>query len=369
MLITPDIYHNNMQSKLVGGWLISLSAGTLGLITWGGYTRLKRAGLSMVEWKPLSIWYPTRQNEWEAEYSRYKEFPEYQQNPLDIEDFKEIYFIEYAHRVYARFLGLCLVVPMAVFWKKGILTSSMKTRLLGITGLFGLQGALGWIMVRSGLQHKEYDGRVKVEPISLATHLFCGVGLYSLIFYTGVNCFRKTPETVINTVEKLGLAKIARRKYMALLHLSLLTVFSGGLVAGSDAGKILNNWPFFGDDYFFPENALTLNPVYTNFYESKEMIQFVHRTLGYLTYGTAINLWFYVKGIKAVLPYAKNAHLILLISTYQVVLGITTLMRGSPIHESLTHQTNALFLLSTIMFGLSSFRKPNKIFIDKLLGK
>jgi heme a synthase len=358
-----------MQSKLVGGWLLSTSFGVLGLITLGGYTRLKRAGLSMVEWKPFSLKYPKSKEDWDLEYAEYKKFPEFQQSQVDLDDFKEIYYIEWSHRMLARLMGLYLAVPMAVFWARGAIPQALKPRLLGISAMFGVQGALGWLMVSTGLQQKSYDGRVKVEPINLAIHLTCGVSLYSAIVYTALNYIKNTSEKNFSTIEKYNLAKIARKKYIGLFHISLVTVFTGALMAGSDAGKTLNNWPFYGDRYLFPEDALTKQPFYKNFIQNTNMIQFIHRSMGYLTYLSVLNLWFYMKSIKSVFPYMKNVHTILFLSTFQIVLGITALMRGTPFHESLTHQLNGMLYLSTILYGLNNFRKPNKAFIDKVLGK
>jgi heme a synthase len=358
-----------MQSKLVGAWLLSTSAGVLGLITLGGYTRLKRAGLSMVDWKPLSLSFPTSEAEWAAEFSRYQQFPEYQQSRLALEDFKEIYFIEYSHRLVARALGLYLALPLVVFWRRGLIPTALKPKMLGISALFGAQAVMGWLMVRSGLQHKEYDGRVKVEPVNLALHLFLGVGIFSLLFSAGIRSFGRTPEEKFGTVEKYLMGKKCRRKYMMVLHLALGTMFFGGLVAGSDAGKVMTNWPFYGNGYVYPENLWEKEPGYRNFFENKEMIQFVHRNFGYLTFLSVVDLWRFFYRNKAAIGFMGNAHLLMLVSTFQVILGITSLMRGSPFYESLTHQTNGLLMITTVLYGLSTFKMPNKAFIAKLMGK
>lgn len=358
-----------MQSKLIGGWLLSTSVGVLGLITLGGYTRLKRAGLAMVDWKPLSIRYPQSELEWEKEYKRYQEFPEFQQSQVPLDEFKEIYFIEYSHRLYARTMGLYLVLPLAVFWKKGLIPQSLKPKLLGITAMFGVQGVLGWVMVKSGLKEREVDGRVKVQPINLAVHLFCGVGLFSVIFFTALGCLRKSPEAILNTIEKVNAGRAARKKYMTVLHLGLITVFAGALVAGSDAGKVLNNWPWYGENYVFPRKALEIQPVHRNFIENPNLIQFVHRTLAYVTYASVLDLWLYMRTAKLILPYMLNAHGVLAFSTLQMLLGVTALMRGSPFYESLSHQLNSLLFLSTVLYGLHTFRKPNKQFISSLFPK
>jgi cytochrome c oxidase assembly protein subunit 15 len=358
-----------MQSKLCGAWLLSTSVGVLGLISYGGYTRLKKAGLSMVEWKPLSISFPSTDAEWEKEYTQYKQFPEYMQNEISLEDFKSIYKIEYNHRLYARGMGLYLVLPMSVFWYKGLIPQALKPRLLGITCFFGLQGALGWIMVRSGLQHKEYDGRVKVEPINLASHLICGVGLYSLIFSTALTCLRGAPERFIKTSADYFAMARGRKLYMGLLHLSLATVFSGALVAGSDAGKIMTNWPWYGDNYFYPSQSFSQSPFYVNFIQDRESIQFVHRNLAYLTYfWSGAVLRYFIKS-EHKLPGTTNAYITFGFASLQVLLGIHALYGGSGFEESLMHQGNGLLYLTSILYGLNTLRKPNKAFIAKILGK
>lgn len=358
-----------MQSKLCGAWLLSTSIGVFGLISYGGYTRLKKAGLSMVEWKPLNVSYPRTAEAWESEYELYKQYPEYKQNEITIEEFKSIYKIEYNHRLYARVLGLYLVAPMAVFWYKGLIPSALKPRLVAITGLFGLQGAIGWLMVKSGLQHKEFDGRVKVDPINLATHLICGVGLYSFIFSTALNCLRQPPENLIkSSAEYFSRAK-GRKLYMGLLHLSLATVFSGALVAGSDAGKIMNNWPWYGESYFYPLQAFSSSPLYVDLVQNRESIQFVHRNLAYLTYGMAFNLLMFYRKSENRPPGSFNAWVVFFSASLQVALGINALYSAAGFEESFMHQANGLLYITSILYGLNTLRKPNKAFIRKILGK
>jgi cytochrome c oxidase assembly protein subunit 15 len=322
----------------------------------------------MVEWKPLNVAYPSNDEAWEKEYSLYKQYPEYKQNEITLQEFKSIYAIEYNHRLYARAMGLYLVVPMSVFWYKGLIPQALKPRLLGITFFFGLQGAIGWIMVKSGMQHKQYDGRVKVEPINLATHLICGVGLYSLIFSTALTCLRTPPEKLIKSSAEYFSRVKSRKLYMGLFHLSLATVFSGALVAGSDAGKILNNWPWYGDNYFYPSESLTQKPVYLNFIENRETIQFVHRNLAYLTYFWAGNLLRHFVRAENKLPGTVNAYVTFGFATLQVLLGIHALYGGAGFEESLLHQANGLLYLTSILYGLNTLRKPNKAFVAKILG-
>ena len=131
--------NKKMQSKLVGAWLLGTSLGTFGLIVYGGYTRLKRAGLSMVQWRPLTFTRPSSEEQWEIEYAKYQEFPEFKTSPdITLDDFKQIYNIEWTHRQYARFLGLAYAAPMALFWQRGFFDRTMKIRSMGMLGLFGV---------------------------------------------------------------------------------------------------------------------------------------------------------------------------------------------------------------------------------------
>ena len=224
-------------------------------------------------------------------------------------------------------------------------------------------------MVKSGLKQKEYDGRVKVEPINLAVHLICGVGLYSAIFFTALTCLRRNPETVLNTLEMVTAGAKARKKFMGLLHLSFITMFSGALVAGSEAGKVHNNWPFYTNNYVFPDDAFNLEPFYKNFIQNRSTIQFVHRSLAYLTFFTVLDLVNYMNSVKTILPFMLNTHLIFFFANLQILLGITTLINGARPSDALHHQLNGLVMLTSVLYGLHTFRKPNKEFIAKLLAK
>lgn len=264
-------------------------------------------------------------------------------------------------------MGLCLALPMGYFWYKGTIPSASKPKMLGLLGLFGFQGVLGWWMVKSGLQNKDYENRVSVAPTRLAVHLGFGSLLYSLIFYTGLNFFRKTPEDLLNTKIKLESALKMRKGLIGLLHLTFTTLIAGALVAGSDAGRVLNNFPFYGEDWVFPRDALDKQPWYRNFVENRSMIQFVHRNIGYITYGMSWVVWLKARNLTLIPSVRFGVHGILVLSNLQALLGITTLMRGCPLPESLSHQSNALLLISMILFTLSGVRKPPKAIMDKLL--
>mmetsp|Transcript_17546 Transcript_17546/g.17506 ORF Transcript_17546/g.17506 Transcript_17546/m.17506 type:complete len:269 (+) Transcript_17546:275-1081(+) len=265
-------------------------------------------------------------------------------------------------------MGLYLAIPMGIFWWAGRFTPAFKPKMLALLGFFGFQGVLGWWMVKSGLEDKDYDHRVKVEPVRLTTHLGFGAGLFAYISYLGFSCFRKSPEEVFNTAEKLNSALKIRKWLIGSLCMTGITILAGALVAGSDAGRVLNNYPWYGDDWAYPKDFLEKQPWYTNFYENRSMIQFVHRNLAYVTYAKLFLTWRTARLLPLLPPSVRfGINGVFLLSNLQALLGITTLMRGCPLPESLSHQGNALLLMAMILFSLSGVRKPPQEFIAKLL--
>ena len=168
-------------------------------------------------------------------------------------------------------------------------------------------------------------------------HKLMGVSLFSVMFWTGLSQLRKAPELVISNSSVLLGSLGARRRLIGILHLTLTTLAAGALVAGSDAGKILNNFPFYGDDWFFPDSAFDLKPWYKNFYENRAMMQTTHRTLAYLTYFSIVEYWIYARGAQLLRATRFGAHGVMFIGSLQVLLGISALMRGCPLYESLAH--------------------------------
>lgn len=226
---------------------------------------------------------------------------------------------------------------MGLFWGLGYFDRTLKKRTFGLLGLFAVQAGLGWWMVKSGLKDKEYEGRARVEPVRLMVHKLTGVTLFSGMFWTALGQLRQKPEQLIKSSETLLASLGARRRLIGIFHLALSTLAAGALVAGTDAGKVLNNFPFYGEDWFFPSSAFELTPWYRNFYENKALIQTTHRTLAYITYLYMLEYWLYARSASVLKSTRFGAHGILLFGSYQVLIGIIALMRGCPLHESLTH--------------------------------
>lgn len=360
-----------MANKLVGSWLLATSGGIFGLICLGGYTRLKRAGLSMVEWKPLTVSRPSSDAEWQVEYENYKKFPEFMSYPyLDLEDFKDIYFIEWAHRNVARSVGAFYALPMAYFWKQGYFNSGDKKRLLFILGLFGVQASAGWWMVKSGLVHREeYNERVRVQPQKLATHLTLGMTLFGFTFWNALRFLRSAPEVLLKTSEILQGSLKMRGRTMGALHLAYFTLFAGAMVAGSDAGKVYTNFPWYGDNYLIPPDAMELKPWYKNLYENRGTIQFIHRNSAYLTLIAVVDLWLASRRVPLLACTRLGCNAVLGFSMLQGLLGVKALWSGCDTHAALTHQTNSLFMIMSLLYTLHTVRKPNPAFIAQILKK
>ena len=187
------------KEKIVGWWLLGVGASVFSIIILGGYTRLTRSGLSMVKWHPHKVGLPKNQEEWEKEFEEYKQFPEYyllnKHKGMDVEWFKQIYFVEWAHRIVARSIGGIFMGPLAYFWFRGYLQPKLKTTLMILLGFGALQGFVGWWMVKSGLvnkeQTKEIDKTPTVSPYRLTFHAYNAYIIYGVLLWQGLNLIRR----------------------------------------------------------------------------------------------------------------------------------------------------------------------------------
>jgi cytochrome c oxidase assembly protein subunit 15 len=214
-----------------------------GMVTIGGITRLTRSGLSMTDWKLQASLPPVTQKEWEVEFERYKQYPEWQQRKsMTLQEFKYIYFWEYGHRMLGRFVGVAFAVPALYFGVRGMIPKYLYPRMALLFGLGGGQGLIGWWMVKSGLnvdpaQPKE----IRVSPYRLATHLSMAFTTYVLLMWTAMDVLRG-PQSMAETAKTLSVEGLKyAKKLRGLGKMSALfaatTVLSGAYVAGNDAGK------------------------------------------------------------------------------------------------------------------------------------
>ena len=279
------------KEKIVGCWLLGVGASVFSIIILGGYTRLTRSGLSMVKWHPHKVGLPKNQEEWEKEFEEYKLFPEYyllnKHKGMDVEQFKQIYFVEWAHRIVARSIGGIFMGPLAYFWYRGYLQPKLKKTLMFLLAFGALQGFVGWWMVKSGLvnkdQTKELDKTPTVSPYRLTFHGYNAYIIYGVLFWQGLHLLRRPQEAMItlrNMADHNAYRGVVKRFAHGLLPFILLTGF---FTAGIQGRHAVNTFPKVGDKWFFTRNHFNNEiPFWKNFTENKLIVQVTHRTLGCL---------------------------------------------------------------------------------------
>ena len=334
----PDIEATRAREvknrRLVRFWLYGVILVLLALFLVGGVTRLTDSGLSITEWKPIhGIIPPLSEAEWQEELAKYRQIPEYQQinKGMTLDAFKSIFWWEWAHRVLARGVGLVMALPLAFFWLTGRLERRLKPRLLGILALGGLQGAIGWWMVASGLTQ-----RVDVSQYRLATHLLtaCIILVATMAVARGL-----APHSARS-------ASPATRSFAGWLVVAVLAqIYLGGLVAGLDAGMSYNTWPLM-DGSFVPGGLFVIDPAWANLFENPKTVQFVHRLGAYLVLALAV--W-HVVATRRSDPgstHARRAAAFLGLVLVQALIGISALVLVVPFHLALLHHGFALVLLA-----------------------
>ncbi|XP_034041620.1 cytochrome c oxidase assembly protein COX15 homolog isoform X2 [Thalassophryne amazonica] len=349
---------NAATNRIVGRWLLGCSGLVVGAIVLGGVTRLTESGLSMVDWHLVREMKPPQsQAEWEAEFSKYQQFPEFKISNRDmtLAEFKFIFYMEWAHRMWGRLVGLAYILPTVYFWRKGYFTRSMKGRVLGLCGFVFFQGLLGWYMVKSGLEEKPecYD-IPRVSQYRLCAHLGSALLLYIASLWTGLTMLlpaRKLEETK-HLVQLRRFAK-------GVGGLVFLTALSGAFVAGLDAGLVYNTFPKMGDRWI-PDDLLAFSPNVINVFENPTTVQFDHRILGVTSLAAITGLYLYSR--RMILPSrAKIAISLLAAVAYgQVALGISTLLLYVPTPVAATHQFGSVALLSLAIWVLAELRKVPK---------
>ncbi|WP_170303930.1 COX15/CtaA family protein [Sphingosinicella humi] len=320
----------------ISNWLFAVAALVLLMIVVGGITRLTESGLSMVRWEPVSGAIPPLDAEaWQAEFDAYRQSPQYQQvnRGMTMAEFKEIFFWEYVHRLLGRIIGLAFALPLLWFWIKRAIPAGHGWRLLVLLGLGGLQGAIGWWMVASGLVD-----RPEVSHIRLAVHLLAALLIFAALIWAALDLrqLARDPD-----------ARPARMPTLAIWTLSILALqlLFGAYTAGLEAGYAFSSWPKMGDEWF-PGGTPMLEPFVRNFVDNPIVVQFVHRWLAFAVAA--------VVGILAAEAWrrGKRTEAVVLVAAVllQIVLGIVTLLTGVHIHVAVAHQGMAAILLGSVVW-------------------
>ncbi|KAI0204495.1 cytochrome c oxidase assembly protein COX15 [Astrocystis sublimbata] len=371
-------------SKSVAYWLVGSAVSVFGIVVFGGLTRLTESGLSITEWKPVTgSLPPLTQEHWEAEFEKYRASPEFKMlnSHMDLTEFKKIYFMEWTHRLWGRFIGLSFVIPTAYFIARRRVSAPMAWNLVGISGLIGFQGFIGWWMVKSGLKDDLFapGSHPRVSQYRLTAHLATAFMCYSWMLLAGLSILKTrrllaNPSNAMKLIEALKQPAVVplRRSVTGLTALIFTTVLSGALVAGLDAGLIYNEFPYMGLGLTPPSTEL-----WSDFYSRKEdksdlwwrnmlenpsTVQLDHRILAITTFSSVLALFTYSRRgqVQAILPNeARQAvtgmvHLVCL----QAALGISTLIYMVPIPLAAAHQAGALALLTGVLVLGQRLRIP-----------
>ena len=313
------------------------------MIAVGGLTRLTDSGLSITEWKPVTGALPPMSAEaWDIEFEKYKAIPEYQlQNKgMSLTEFKFIYWWEWGHRQLGRAVGLVWALGFLGFAVTRNIPTGWTRRMLFVGVLGGLQGAIGWWMVSSGLTGE----RVDVASYRLATHL--GLAFVILGYLAWYILLLSRPEKDLMQARRGKETKLFSLS-TGLLHASFVQILLGALVAGIDAGRTFTDWPLMAGS-FFPPEAFDLTPLWVNFFENPGLVQFVHRMWGYLLIAFAIVVWRRARGsAHGATRFAFNAVMAAL--AVQIVLGITTVLYIAPWQLAIAHQLMAVLIWVLIL--------------------
>ncbi len=326
-------------------WLMLLFVMLVAMISLGGLTRLTDSGLSITEWRPVTgAIPPLSEADWQAEFDRYQKIDEFrEQNAwMKLADFKEIYWWEWSHRQLGRSIGLVWALGFFGFLLARKIPAGWTGRLILPGALGGLQGAAGWWMVSSGVTGR--PGVLDVASYRLATHLALAFIILGVIAWQVFQLAR--PERDLMQQRRMREASLVRLTTW-FLALAFLQIILGALVAGIDAGRYFNDWPWM-DGQFMPPDALSLEPVWRNFFENRALVQWLHRMTGYLVVIGAIALW--LRGRQSPHPATRATFgVVLLLVLVQVGLGITTVLQGAPVLISITHQLVAVALWVMIL--------------------
>lgn len=315
------------------------------MVVIGGVTRLTGSGLSMVEWKPVTGFIPPfTQSDWQTLFDSYRQYPEFLKvnRGMDLAGFKGIFWLEFIHRVLGRLIGLAFLLPFLFFLIRGMIPKNLTPKLIVMFILGGLQGLLGWYMVKSGLVNDPH-----VSQYRLTAHLMLAVAIYSYILWIALDLIAdEKPVTGFTT----DISKLPGKTLMLLIFV-IVTMVSGGFVAGLKAGLIYNTFPLMGDSLIAP-GVYAMQPWYQAMLEDAITVQFNHRLLALTTFFLIIAVYLYQLRLSLPSRTKMLFNFVLIASILQVSLGISTLLLRVPVAIAASHQAVALVLLTTLILLL-----------------
>jgi cytochrome c oxidase assembly protein subunit 15 len=331
--------------RAVGLWLLGIAAMVLIMVALGGATRLTGSGLSIMEWRPLTGWFPPlSEAEWQRLFDLYRTIPQYAavNAGMGLAGFKEIFWLEYLHRLWGKLIGVAFLGGFIALLLLGKVSRALVPRLVLLFALGALQGFLGWFMVASGF----FPHRTTVSPYRLVIHLGMAFLIFALLLATALRLLRPPPATASPPA--------LRRGVVAVGALAALTMLGGGFVAGIRAGFDYNTFPLM-DGRLVPAGYWALEPRVLNLFESIPAVQFNHRLLAAATLAAA--LWLAAVAWRhRDTPGGRAALLLVAAVAAQYVLGVATLLYVVPVALGTLHQTAAVVLLAAFVNALDRLR-------------
>ncbi|MEP6998489.1 MAG: COX15/CtaA family protein [Betaproteobacteria bacterium] len=332
--------------RAVAIWLLVCCALVFAMVVVGGVTRLTHSGLSITEWQPIvGTLPPLSAPQWEEAFAKYRETPEYRQvnKGMSLAAFKSIFWWEYVHRLLGRAIGIVFAVPLLWFVARRQLPAGLAPVLVAMFVLGGLQGALGWYMVQSGLVDDP-----RVSQLRLAAHLGLALLIFAAMFWVALALLQ--PSAAMPRAARAPRRQDAAlfRFALAIVALVFLQALAGSLVAGIHAGLGYNTFPLMNGQLVPPE-IMSLEPWYRNFADNMATVQFDHRVIAWLLALMIPAFWFRVRS-AAGSPRVKLAAALLLVAlVVQLALGIATLLLVVPVPLAALHQAGAVVLFAAAL--------------------
>ena len=346
--ITPSIIPPRPVSPLaIARWLLVCCGFVFAMVIIGAITRLTESGLSITEWRPLiGAIPPLNEHDWQQQFDLYKQTPEFQKKNfwMGMDDFKRIYFWEWFHRLWGRLIGIVYALPLLWFWARGMIPPGYKLRLFGLLILGGLQGAMGWYMVQSGLIDQP-----AVSHYRLAAHLSLAFLIFALMLWLALSLMQKE--------RPMGDSALYGHGWLVTACI-VITIIWGAFVAGLDAGLVYNDhFPKMTADSWLPPDMWHVTPLWMNFIENHGGVQWTHRWLAMFTVAMVAVFWLRAQ------RRGQNFHALhglMFMILIQLSLGIVTLLTKVWLPVAVLHQAGALIILGLMVMCLHRLR-PAKI--------
>lgn len=348
---SPSLLH---PSRAVRIWLLSICAVLILMITIGGITRLTGSGLSITDWKPImGAIPPLHAGDWQIAFEKYQQIPQFKlvNSAISLPDFKFLFFWEWFHRLIGRVIGVIVLVPGIYFYARKMITKRLAVRVTVGFILGGLQGALGWFMVMSGLSE-----RTSVSHFRLAAHL--GLALLILSYFVWLTRSVFVGERKLAEDQETA-AHFMRPRMKYIYVIFIIQIIYGAFVAGMKAGKIFNTFPLM-DRSIVPGNLFSFEPFWLNFFENPATVQWIHRCFGWTAFAVANLAWVLLLRMKVPRGEVRRitaalAHLTIV----QFVVGVAALLYAVPVSLGVLHQFGAA-LVVVVLTLLGHVLQPSR---------